>query len=172
MTPFLRHLLIILLLSVSAHSAHAGKRVRQSELPQPYINKPVQAGDTVWYCAYNSRKLTIDCQLGAKADAPVAAQTMDFGARMPLLARRILTTPDQLAGETIHIPLHAPPFELALVGQLAEGVMCGARAGCGIIFGNDSVHLAELVADFEMTRKEYLATCADQGCAMRLPRMS
>ena len=141
--------IIIVLLALAATSAHAGKRIIQDDLPQPYVNKPVPAGNTVWFCAYNGRSLNVECQLGQLADAPIVAATESLDVRVPLLARRILMTPEQLAGRTIRIPLYAPPFEMALVGQLAEGVMCGAKPNCSIIFGNNSRELAELVAEYE-----------------------
>ena len=139
---------LALLMCLTSSLAFAQKRGVRSELPEPYLNKPVMPGSTVWFCAYNGVALSVDCRLGGVG---IAANAGIQNPRLPQIARRILDLPETLAGQVIRIPLYAPPFEFALVGQLAEAVMCGARDRCGILFATNQDQLAALVSAFELT---------------------
>ena len=154
MNNSLRLLLLALLMCLTSLPVFAQKRGLRSELPEPYINKSVAPGSTVWFCAYNVMALSIDCRLGNSGEPAAASAASDPAVqnpKLPQIARRIWGTPESLAGHLIRIPLHAPPFEFALVGQLAESVMCGARNSCGILFANNQDQLAVLVKAFELT---------------------
>lgn len=144
------HLLASLFLVVAPFAAEAAKPSAKEPLPEPYRNKPAAGWATVWYCAYVGQA-TIRCQLGESA---VRADALPLAANpaLPVVARQIIEAPETLRGRTIEIPLLAPPFEFRLVGQLAESVMCGSRPGCGIVFGENSAQLAQLVRQYQASR--------------------
>lgn len=144
------HLLASLFLVVASFAAEAAKPAAKGQLPEPYSNKPTTGLDTLWYCAYAGNAL-LRCQLG-EAGARAAAPAAPANQALPVAARQIIEAPETLAGRVIEIPLLAPPFEFRLVGQLAESVMCGSRPGCGIIFGENTAQLAQLVRQYEAQR--------------------
>lgn len=54
-----------------------------------------------------------------------------------------MTNPYAL-GDTISIPLFTPAEDMDRVRELAQAVMCGARPGCSVAFGESQAVLASL----------------------------
>lgn len=134
-------------LAVVSVAADAAKPAVKGDLPEPYRNKPVADGATLWYCAYSGRS-SIRCALAVAGD-PTATPAAALDPQLPAVSRQILEAPASLAGRIVEIPLFAPPFAFDLVGQLAESVMCGKGTACGILFGENPAHLAQLVRRHE-----------------------
>ena len=143
------YLLIGLCAVLMMQTANARDRSRLMPEPDDYRNKPIAAGNAVWYCAYNGKMLTIDCGIGRLPAQDAQTKPSSIDHQLPTTARRILNSPESFAGRTFSIPLYSPPFEFAYAGLLAEGVMCGARQNCSIIFARNLGQLATLVTEFE-----------------------
>lgn len=143
-------LIATLLVPGSAFAAKARKLPPPSPEPSGYQNKPIAAGATVWYCAYagNTKILCRLADSGSKSPRPV--QTID--QRLPGIVGDILNHPQRLSRGHIWIPLHTDPYDFELVGQLAEAVMCGSSASCGVVFAESFAALHDLVRNFERAR--------------------
>lgn len=136
----------------SAFAARAGKlRSVAAVADGAYHNKPIAPGATVWYCAYGGH-IEILCRLGASGDS-VARVVQAIDSRLPRIVGDILNNPQRFARGHIRIPLLGQPFDFELVGQLAEAVMCGSNAHCGVVFAESLDKLQILVRSFESTRQ-------------------
>ena len=142
-------LVISLCALMMMQSANARDRSRFTLEPEEYQNKPIAVGNIVWYCAYSGKMLTIDCEIGRFPEQGVKPHQSTIDHKLPQTALRILRDPQSFAGRVVSIPLYAPPFEFSYAGLLAEGVMCGARPDCSIIFARNTRQLAALVNEFE-----------------------
>lgn len=91
---------------------------------------------TRWHCAYAPAEGEyVLCQLlEAPPDGPAPVPVSAALSRLPRFVRDIREAPHRLDGVGVAIPLHAPPIDMALAGQLARNVMCGARADCEVHF--------------------------------------
>jgi len=144
-------LIATLLVPGSAFAGKASKLLPLAPAPSGYQNKPIATGATVWYCAYGGNTKIL-CRLGdsgGKSTRPV--QTVD--RRLPGIVGDILNQPQRLSGGHIWIPLHTDPYDFELVGQLAEAVMCGSSASCGVVFAESIGALHDLVRNFERGRQ-------------------
>lgn len=121
--PFIsRSRLALLLLCAGPMSAHAG---------------------TVWQCWYDGAE-HVACVLsqsapsaGRDAEHKVAlgqASANTRAGRLPPLVRALHDDPGALRGQVIRIPLHREPTDHAVVGELAQDVMCGGRVGCRAVY--------------------------------------
>lgn len=140
----LRIILLILALFLGIQPAQAkrgGKLPAAADFPK-YQNKPIPFGATQWHCHYDGA-IHIQCRL---ATSGIAIQPVAVSARLPGVVDKILNHPDQLAGSVVAIPLHGVPFDMEMVGKLAEAVMCASRAACGIVFGENRAALLAQVA--------------------------
>ncbi len=135
-------------------SVYAGK-ARKSAAPAAefgaYQNKPIVLGATVWYCAYGGQT-EILCRLGERGN-DLIRPIQRVSSKLPRIVGDILNHPERLARGHVSIPLHTDPFDFELVGQLAEAVMCGSNASCGVVFAESLRELPALVASFETTRR-------------------
>lgn len=133
-------------------AAEAGDSFSSREYPRAYRNRPVAIQSTVWYCA-SSGNLSIVCRLGG-AGGNASTPRLVQNSHLPAVAREVIEEPEALEAMRVEIPLHAPPFDFALVGQLAEFVMCGNRDLCGVVFGETLAQLDQLVRLHESARRD------------------
>lgn len=129
----------------------AAKRVKaQPADPAQYQNKPIPPGATQWHCHYNGGG-SILCNL---ASAGNRSENVSVDPRLPRAVHDILNNPAELAGSLVSIPLHGVPYDMEMVGKLAEAVMCGRKTSCGIVFGASH---AELLANIAVAQPLVLA---------------
>lgn len=88
----------------------------------------------------------------AAADERRAAAARRADPRLPAIVHQIWGDPAQFAGRRIHIPLWNVPYDMKYARELAESVMCGVVADCGVIFdensdGNAPLRALALAAD-------------------------
>lgn len=148
----LASLLIVFAIWFLPGNAQAARKKQPTPVSSAYENKAIATGATVWYCAYDGNT-EILCRLGAAGEAAIDPDEHETDARLPRLVHDIRQAPQRLAGQRIAIPLYTPPVDFDMVGELAESVMCGSRAFCGVIFAETSLALEQLVRVFEDTRR-------------------
>lgn len=147
MTYLLRFALTLIALLTSFNS-QAGKPKKSPKLAEtlvPYENKLPMPGATLWLCAYDGKK-HIECRLAATSQELSLPAEVD--SRLPRIVDDILNAPQVLAEALVRIPLHTAAFDMNLVGQLAEAVMCGAKLRCSILFGENYEQLAQIASPF------------------------
>lgn len=95
-----------------------------------------------WTCWYAPGAETIRCLL---IPAPEGRYTVDAAVAerarqllLPDVVRAIWSDPEQISGYRVSIPLWTPPEDMDFARQLAESVMCGARADCTVIYDANS----------------------------------
>lgn len=138
----LRLILLFLAFFMNVEPAEAKREKAQPAEPAKYQNKPLPLGATTWHCHYDGGS-GILCNLASTGQAqfPVAV-----AERLPRLVHDILNKPEALTGSTVAVPLHTIPYDMEMVGKLAEAVMCGAKPMCGIVFGENRSELLAHVA--------------------------
>lgn len=150
-------MLLLCALCLVPASAQANKlRTNTAAAEIGYQNKPIATGATVWFCAYDGGA-AIACWLGdaGKFDTRPEARLAD--PRLPALASDIRSSPTLFAARRVSIPLHTIPYDFALVGKLAEAIMCDESENCGVIFAENTETLQQLVASFANERLAALA---------------
>ncbi len=153
---------LLMILSMFTHSAHARKPKAVMNVAVDYVNKPLLVGATVWYCAYDGGD-AVQCLLGEAGDNISSGQSAQIDSRLPEIVRKVWTQASELVGKIIRIPLHTIPFDMELTGELAHSVMCGgATMVCGVLFANDTTKLSQLVE----TRSLQLAVLSVSKLAM------
>lgn len=91
-----------------------------------------------WFCWYASEDLTVACQMhqspqaGNDERAAEVARTTD--GRLPGLVQVIWGQAERLASERVSIPLRNVPYDMTVVAELANSVMCGRRDDCTVLF--------------------------------------
>lgn len=142
----LRFILLIVALVFGAQPAQA-KRVKVTlSLDAPkYQNKRLSPDATQWHCHYNGG-VRVLCRL---ANAGEVAMPVAVSAHLPEAVHWILNHPARVAEGLVSIPLLGVPFDMEMTGKLAEAVMCGAKAACGIIFGETHAELMAHIAAAE-----------------------
>ena len=135
----LRLLLLFLAFFLGSDPAQARniKVVKIVDYPK-YQNKPIPQGATRWHCMYNGGGFIL-CTLGSSGMADTAKLTID--PRLPQEVGQILNAAATLATGVVSIPLHTTPYDMELVGKLAEAVVCSVKTMCGIVFGESQEDL-------------------------------
>lgn len=124
------------------------------------VSLPLLAAPTAtsWLCWYDDEEAIL-CQLwttdpvAALASAatanprPGASPAVD--ERLPAAVRTLRERPAETFGQRIRIPLFTIPEDLGFVRELAEAVMCGARADCQVRFLESRGTLALLLDELE-----------------------
>jgi hypothetical protein len=110
-----------------------------------FASGPAQAEATEWTCWY-SLDQHVSCQL---LQAPVALELTEAEgvlvrqAQAPgapgLTVAVLRERPHALRGLTMRIPLWTEPVDPKALGELAQAVMCGARADCVARYGSGPV---------------------------------
>lgn len=141
----LRFILLIVALVFGTQPAQA-KRTKAQPVDNPkYQNVPVPFGATKWHCHYDGG-VRVLCRL---ASGGQDVEQVAVSARLPEAVHQILNRPAELEGSLVSIPLLGVPFDMAMTGKLADAVMCGAKAACGIIFGETRAEMLAHIAAAE-----------------------
>ena len=94
--------------------------------------RATHAAETLWVCVYMPAEApAIGCMLATAGAAPDANAA---SGHLPAIVARIRQDPAAFDGETIVIPLHAPPIDPAFAERLARSVMCGRNPACRVQF--------------------------------------
>lgn len=151
----LRTLLAVMSVLLSVGPALADKKPRRaSAVDAGYINKPIVAGATVWHCWYSNKDIHVHCMLGDPGDR--SATPAPSATALPAVGQTLISSPQQFAGSTVRIPLHAVPYSHGLVGELAESVVCGLlpQTLCGVIYAESNAGLAQLLSQRKALKAE------------------
>lgn len=116
---------------------------------------------TSWLCWYDDGEAIL-CQLWAtdpveataaaarlSADKSLPAGAPSLDDRLPAMARTIWDRPAETFGKRIRIPLFTIPEDIGFVRELADAVMCGAKAACQVRFLESRGALALLLDELE-----------------------
>lgn len=107
---------------------------------------PALAGEvTRWDCAYApAYGEAVACQLVTAPIEGIAARPLPRGyEKLGPVVRDIHRDPVALDAQTVTIPLHGIPIDMALAAKLAKAVMCAGRPDCEVTFRAERKGLVE-----------------------------
>jgi len=95
---------------------------------------------TAWTCWYGG-ETSVYCRLESVEPTAPEPAAASGGHLLPAIVQAIRHDPASLEDTLIVIPLHAIPFNMDFVRELAQSVMCGRKSTCTVAFESNPLVL-------------------------------